>query len=481
MRSIYFLPVVVSAVATGTIAAWLFNDNYGVINAILVRLGIGRVAWLSTPQWALPSLAIATLWVRIGFNMVVYLAALQSIPAMYYEAARIDGASALHQFRHITLPLLAPATFLLLVLDVIYSFQVFDLIYVMTGGGPGFSTTMVVQYIFNAAFVTSEMGYASAMGMVLYVLILSSPWCSGAPVGRRRTCFERTARCHCVSAMLRSGWCWRSARWRCCSRSTGCSPPPCARAPRYSRRWWRWCRRIDLGEFRRDLAALSGLQWAGTTRCSSRSFGVVITVFVNLLCGYTFAKFRFPGRNILFFAILGALMIPIQVILVPEFLIISWLGLLNTHWGVILPRAAEAFGIFMVRQFMVSIPDELIEAARLDGAGEFRIFLRVRAAAVEADHRGAGDLHLHVALERLRLAARRADRPVDVHAAARAQSGPRRGQSGMGSGDGAGARQPAAHAGDLRRVPAIPDPGHRQHRPEMIFSLRRSRYQGAYP
>jgi alpha-1,4-digalacturonate transport system permease protein len=104
---------------------------------------------------------------------------------------------------------------------------------------------------------------------------------------------------------------------------------------------------------------------------------VALTVFINLLCGYTFAKFRFPGRNILFFAILGALMVPIQVILVPEFLIVSWLGLLNTHLGVILPRAAEAFGIFMVRQFMVAIPDELIEAARLDGAGEFTIFFRI--------------------------------------------------------------------------------------------------------
>ena len=172
MRSIYFMPVVVSAVATGTIAAWLFNDNYGVINAILVRLGGSRISWLSTPQWALPSLGLATLWVRIGFNMVVYLAALQSIPALYYEAARIDGASAWRQFRHITWPLLRPATFLLLILNVIYSFQVFDLAYVMTGGGPGFSTTMVVQYIFQEAFANAEMGYASAMGVVLYALIL---------------------------------------------------------------------------------------------------------------------------------------------------------------------------------------------------------------------------------------------------------------------------------------------------------------------
>lgn len=172
LRSIYFMPVVVSAVASGTIAAWMFNDNYGVVNAILVRLGVGRIAWLSSPNWALPSLILTTLWLRVGFCMVVYLAALQSIPLMYYEAARIDGASAWRRFRHVTLPLLKPATFLLLILSIIYSFHVFDLIYVMTGGGPGFSTTMLVQYIFQSAFMTSEMGYASAMGIALYVLIL---------------------------------------------------------------------------------------------------------------------------------------------------------------------------------------------------------------------------------------------------------------------------------------------------------------------
>lgn len=104
---------------------------------------------------------------------------------------------------------------------------------------------------------------------------------------------------------------------------------------------------------------------------------VVITVSINLLCGYAFAKFRFAGRDILFIAVLSALMIPIQVIIVPLFLVVSDLGLLNSYWGVILPRAAEAFGIFMVRQFMVSIPDELLEAARLDGASELTIFLKV--------------------------------------------------------------------------------------------------------
>ena len=104
---------------------------------------------------------------------------------------------------------------------------------------------------------------------------------------------------------------------------------------------------------------------------------VAVTVFINLLAGYTFAKYEFPGRNILFLLLISTLMIPIQVIMVPEFLIVSQLGWVNTYAGVIAPRAAEAFGIFMVRQFMVSIPDELLEAARLDGASEFKIFLRV--------------------------------------------------------------------------------------------------------
>ena len=104
---------------------------------------------------------------------------------------------------------------------------------------------------------------------------------------------------------------------------------------------------------------------------------VAATVFINLLAGYTFAKYEFPGRNVLFLLLISTLMIPIQVIMVPEFLIVSALGWVNTYAGVIAPRAAEAFGIFMVRQFMVSIPDELIEAARLDGAGEFKIFWKV--------------------------------------------------------------------------------------------------------
>lgn len=172
LRSIYFVPVIISLVATALIAAWVFNDNYGVINAVLDAAGIGGVPWLSSARWAMPSLIITTLWIRLGFNMVVYLAALQSIPDELYQAAQVDGATGWKQFRHITWPLLGPTTFLLLILNVIYSLHVFDLIYVMTGGGPGFSTTVLVQYVYQMAFQNGEMGYASAVGVVLYVLLM---------------------------------------------------------------------------------------------------------------------------------------------------------------------------------------------------------------------------------------------------------------------------------------------------------------------
>jgi multiple sugar transport system permease protein len=172
LRSVIFLPVIVSGVVTALVAAWIFNDNYGVINSLLKAAGLEPIPWLSSPTWAMPSLIITTLWIRIGFCMVVYLAGLQGIPSEYYDAAQVDGASGWRQFRHITWPLLAPTTFLLLVINVIFSFHVFDLIYVMTGGGPGFSTTVLVQYIYESAFASREMGYASAMGIVLYLLIV---------------------------------------------------------------------------------------------------------------------------------------------------------------------------------------------------------------------------------------------------------------------------------------------------------------------
>lgn len=173
LRSIFFMPVVISMVAVALVGAWVFDDSYGVINNALIALGLEPIPWLTSNTWAMFSLIVATLWVRIGFNMVVYLAALQGIPREVNEAAQMDGATGWTRFWNITRPLLGPTTFLLVILNVIYSIHIFDLIYVMTAGGPGFSTTVLVMYVYQAAFENLQMGYASAMGVVLFLLLLA--------------------------------------------------------------------------------------------------------------------------------------------------------------------------------------------------------------------------------------------------------------------------------------------------------------------
>lgn len=172
LRTLYFLPMVVSGVVVALVMAWIFDGDAGVVNNALHTAGLPRVPWLTSPSWAMVTLSVAIVWGRIGFCMVIYLAALQSVPPSLLEASTLDGTNRWQQFRFVTFPQLRPTTFMLLVVNVIFSLQVFDVIYVLTGGGPGFATTVLLQAIFRAAFTQGEMGYASAIGMVLTALLL---------------------------------------------------------------------------------------------------------------------------------------------------------------------------------------------------------------------------------------------------------------------------------------------------------------------
>jgi multiple sugar transport system permease protein len=173
IRSLYFLPMVISGVAVSLVMAWIFNADNGIANAALQQLGLPRIGWLSSPNWAMITLVLAVVWGRIGFCMVTYLAALQNINPALLEAAEIDGAGPWSRFTRIVWPLLMPTTSLLVVLNVVFSIQAFDVIYVLTGGGPGFATTVLVQYVFRAAFTDGRMGYASAIGVVLVLALLA--------------------------------------------------------------------------------------------------------------------------------------------------------------------------------------------------------------------------------------------------------------------------------------------------------------------
>jgi len=171
-RTIYYVPVVTSMVAVAMIWLQLFDPLYGVISNALEAIGIKGIDWLGDPNLAMPSIIAVSVWKVIGWNMLIYLAGLQGIPDYLKEAAAIDGANRWQTFWKITLPLLQPPTFFIFVTFLIGAFQVFDVVYVMTGGGPANATTTLVHQIYNAAFKALDMGYAAAMSFVLFGIIL---------------------------------------------------------------------------------------------------------------------------------------------------------------------------------------------------------------------------------------------------------------------------------------------------------------------
>jgi multiple sugar transport system permease protein len=171
-RTIYFLPVVTSWVVVAFIWKWLLNPQTGVVNYVLGLAGIHGPGWWTDPNWAMPSIILASAWKDLGFVMVILLAGLKAIPDEYYDAARVDGAGAWARFWYITLPLLSPAVFFVVVISLINGFQVFDQVWVMTAGGPAGASTVVVQDIVTHAFRYGQVGYASAMSWILFAAIL---------------------------------------------------------------------------------------------------------------------------------------------------------------------------------------------------------------------------------------------------------------------------------------------------------------------
>jgi multiple sugar transport system permease protein len=172
-RTAVFLPYVTATIAVAAVWQLIFNPTMGPINGVLMNLGIDQPpGWLSSPTWALISVSIVYIWHSVGYYMVLFLAGLQSIPDYLYEAAELDGAGPISKFFNITVPMLSPVLFFTTIIGVINSFKVFDLIYVLTGGGPGRSTHVLVYDIYNTAFKQFEYGYASAMAYVLFLLIL---------------------------------------------------------------------------------------------------------------------------------------------------------------------------------------------------------------------------------------------------------------------------------------------------------------------
>jgi multiple sugar transport system permease protein len=184
LRTLYFLPGVTSFVAIALVWMWIYHPSFGAANYLLGVVGLPPLQWLNSATTAMMSIIIFSVWLGIGYQMVVFLAGLQGIPQELYDAARVDGASGWQNFRRITIPLLMPTTLFVLVTSLIGSFQVFTTIYVMTAGGPVRSTDVIVYHIYQAAWEQLRMGYASAMSWVLFVIIMIATWIQFKVMGR---------------------------------------------------------------------------------------------------------------------------------------------------------------------------------------------------------------------------------------------------------------------------------------------------------
>lgn len=173
LRGVYFLPVITSWIVVALVWRWLLNPSNGIINSILGFFGVVGPGWWSDPAWAMPSIILASAWKDTGFIMVILLAGLQAINQDLYDAARVDGAGWWRRLVSVTLPLLSPSTFFVVVISLINGFQVFDQVYAMTGGGPGGATQVVVQQIYDLTFRYGKAGEASALSWMLFAAVLA--------------------------------------------------------------------------------------------------------------------------------------------------------------------------------------------------------------------------------------------------------------------------------------------------------------------
>jgi len=171
LRTAFFTPVIISPVAAALVWRWIYDPNFGLLNYFTGFFGIPQVNWLNDPRAAMFALIIMGVWKTLGTNMVLFSAGLQGIPDNYYEAAEIDGAGRLSKFWYITIPMLSPTTFFIMIMSMISSFQVFDNVYVLTSGGPLGSTKVIVFYIYEHAFKYFEMGYASAVAYIFFAIL----------------------------------------------------------------------------------------------------------------------------------------------------------------------------------------------------------------------------------------------------------------------------------------------------------------------
>ena len=404
-RLVFFSPIVTSVVAAALSFKMILNSEFGLLNYALSFIGIESINWVESSATSKWSVMMLVVWRWTGLTCIYFLAGLQFIDRTLYEAAKIDGATAWHQFWYVTLPQLAPVTLFVCIIVSIGSFQIFEDVFVMYSGNdvPTHAKSMVV-YILERGFQQLRLGFGSSIGVFMFVcifvisLLQFRSFASNLNQDAKKSFIEKLL--SPIIDFIANIFPIQSAA----SNKKSLSP--------------------IMGKFTLNIfIAIVGLitlipyffmvtsslkstseimawppiiwsknpNWDNVTNLFTEypanlwifnSFIVAIavtllTVFLCTLAGYAFAKYAFKGKNKLFIFMVATAMIPFPIIMIPLYVLVGRMGMNDTLLGLIIPFVAPAIGIFMMRQFITSVPDELIQAARADGAGEFRIFWQI--------------------------------------------------------------------------------------------------------
>jgi ABC-type sugar transport system permease subunit len=374
-RTCVFASYVVMVSVVGIVWRWILDPTgAGIVNYYLGKLGVGPLPWLAAPESAMLSIIIATMWWTAGYNMVLYLAGLQDIPVAVREAARIDGVTAWQEFRYVTLPMLRPVTFFVVVMSIAKSFQVFGQVFVMTQGGPSNSTLTIVNYLYVVGFTWFEMGYAAAIAYALFALLLVITVIQFRMVSHESGAgFVRAdllARLGLYSLMGLVAFLWVSPLVWMLSTSLKPEGQILSLVPR-------WIPKAFTLENYRDVLDKFRLVAWGVNSMVVAAGATILGLVVSIPAAYAFAKMRFRGQHRIFLLILSTILVPVHITIVPLFLGLAKLKLTDTYFSLIMPNVANGFGVFLLRQFFQGIPQELEEAAVIDGASRLGILLRV--------------------------------------------------------------------------------------------------------
>ena len=382
-RTLVIWPYAIAPAVAGVLWFFMFNPSIGVLAYMLRAFGYDWNHYLDGSD-AMVLIILAASWKQVSYNFLFFLAGLQAIPRSLIEAAAIDGAGPFKRFRTIIFPLLSPTTFFLLVVNIVYAFfDTFGIVHATTSGGPAQATTILVYKVFSDGFIGLDLGGSAAQSVVAH----GRRHCAHrgpVPLHRAESGVLRRPDAHGRKSSLAHGAvAHRAVDRRADYRSADLDHIRSLDASR---------RGADVGadaalargHFLQNYTTVlgTGMEAAGSVPVGMMMWNSLVMalmiavgkISISIIAAYAIVYFRFPLRMTCFWMIFITLMLPVEVRILPTFAVVANLGMLNSYWGLSVPLIASATATFLFRQFFLTIPEELAEAARIDGAGPLKFF-----------------------------------------------------------------------------------------------------------